>query len=353
MARNIIVGIPARDEADRIEASLLALNEQTRRPDAVFLMLNNCSDGTEAIARRMNADLLFPLVVISRDLPSGQANAGHARRLAVAAAAERAGADGVLLTTDADGVVPPDWISRNLAALRSGADIVCGRAIIDPSEATAIPAHLHADDANECRLIALLDQFAWALDPEPHDPPPRHVEASGASLAVSVSAFRRVGGIPAIASGEDRAFVRALWMIDARVRHDPDIEVVVSGRIVGRAAGGMAEAIRRRMVQQDEFTDEYVEPVPDAFRRYGLRRRARHAWSGSADTKLADDLGLSHAALMLVLANLCFGAAWAALEALSPILQRRRVRFVDLPAEIAAANALLDRLALPDVLAAD
>ena len=65
-------------------------------------------------------------------------------------------------------------------------------------------------------LIALLDDLAGMLNPETHNPPPRHTEASGASLAVSVEAFRRVGGIPAIPSGEDRAFVRALWMIDAR-----------------------------------------------------------------------------------------------------------------------------------------
>jgi len=258
-----------------------------------------------------------------------------------------------LLTTDADAVVPADWVAANLAALRRGADVVCGRAIIDPVEATLIPAHLHADDARECRLIALLDEFAWVLDPEAYDPPPRHTEASGASLAVSVEAFRRVGGIPAIAAGEDREFVRALWMMDARVRHDPAIKVVVSGRIEGRAPGGMADAIRRRMVQQDEFTDELVEPAMDAFLRYSLRQRARRVWSGLTDPELAADLGLSHAVLAEALGNRFFGSAWAALEAVSGSLQRRRVRFADLPREIVAAQVLLNRLAPPETLAAD
>jgi len=368
----IFVAIPARDEAERIGPCLTALNEQIQPPDAVVLMLNNCSDRTERIARAMAPGLRFELDVIHRTLPPAEANAGHARRLVMALAAERAGPDGVLLTTDADAVVPPDWIARNSAALRRGVDVVCGRAVIDPAEAAVIPAHLHADDARECRLIAMLNDIAWALDPEPHDPPARHTEASGASLAVRAEAFHRAGGIPAIAAGEDREFVRALWMMDARVRHDPNIRVTVSGRVVGRAEGGMAEAIRRRMIQQDEFTDDQVEPAPDAFGRYGLRNRARRAWlrdrgrrgwprhpapegqpAWDGDTELGLDLAVSDATLATAMSRRFFGAAWAELEAVSPVLKRRRVRFVDLPAEIAAAEALLDRLTLPEILAAD
>ena len=51
-------------------------------------------------------------------------------------------------------------------------------------------------------VVALLDDLAWTLDPEPHDPLPRHTDASGASLGVPVGVFRRVGGVPAVASGE-------------------------------------------------------------------------------------------------------------------------------------------------------
>ena len=349
----IVVSISVRDEAERIGACLTALDTQARRPDAVVLMLNNCTDETETIVHAMAPHLRFPIDVVSRELPPAIASAGHARRMAMELAARQADYDGVLLTTDADATVPRDWISLNLRALRAGADIVCGCAVIDPVEAAAIPAHLHADDALECQLIDQLDHLAWLLDPEPHDTLPRHTEASGASLAVRNDAFRRVGGIPAIRSGEDRAFVRALWMIDARVRHDPAIRVNVSGRIIGRAEGGMADAIRRRMQQQDEFTDDRAEPATDAFRRYGLRYRARRAWIGSTDAALANDLELPPEQVYRCLSGRFFGAAWAALEACSPILQRRRVRFVDLPQEIAAAEALLHEAAIPETLAAD
>jgi len=348
-----IVAIPVRNEADRIGPCLSALNTQIHRPDGVVLLLNNCIDSTEAIACELAPDLGFQLEVVRRNLPPAEANAGYARRLAMQLAAELAGNDGILLTTDADSISPPDWVARNIRALENRADVVCGRAVIDPVEALIIPAHLHEDDARECRLIALLDSLAWILDPEWHDAPPRHTEASGASLAVTVDAYRRAGGIPAIAAGEDRAFVRALWMMDARIRHDPTIQVVVSGRMVGRADGGMADAIRRRMIQQDEFADEQVEPVEDALRRYGFRSRARRAWNGAPDAALADDLGLSGTYLSACLARRFFGSTWAALEAKSPVLQRRRVRFIDLPAEISAAEVLLHEVALPETLAAD
>jgi hypothetical protein len=162
-----------------------------------------------------------------------------------------------------------------------------------------------------------------------------------------------VGGIPDIRAGEDRAFVQNLWMMDVRVRHDPAIKVMVSGRIVGRAEGGMADTIRRRIVQQDEYSDDQVEPALDAFRRYNLRYRARRAWSGMLDSRLAYDLALPREKLKECLDLGFFGATWAALEASSLILQRRRVRFVDLPAEIEMAEALLHQMAIPETLAAD
>jgi hypothetical protein len=352
--RPAVVAIPAKDEAERIAACLTALSDQQECPDAVVLLLNNCTDATEDIARELAPRLRFRLDIVSRALPRPLANAGCARRLAMQLAAARAGRSGVLLATDADTVVPRDWIARNLAALGRGAEVVCGRVAVDPREAAMIPAHLHADDALECRLIALLDDIAWMLDPEPHDPPPRHTEASGASLGVTVRAYHRVGGIPAIPCGEDRAFVASLWRMDARVRHDPGIEVVVSGRIEGRAEGGMADAIRRRMVQQDEYADDQAEPAADAVRRYSLRSRVRQAWlSRRADIGLAAALEVASGLVAGAVSGPFFGAAWAELERLSPVLRRRRVRFRELSREIARAEDALRQLAPSDAMAAD
>jgi hypothetical protein len=107
------------------------------------------------------------------------------------------------------------------------------------------------------------------------------------------------------------------------------------------------------MLQQDEFTDDLVEPAMDAFQRYGLRQRARRARGGLADPDLAGDLGLPPAMLAAALRNRFFGGCWATLEAASRVLQRRRVRFADVAREIVAAQVLLQGLAPPETLAAD
>jgi GT2 family glycosyltransferase len=339
-----VVAVPARDEAERIVACLLALARQTRRPDSVLVLANDCTDGTAAIASRMASALPYRLHVESICFPAHQAHAGGARRLAMAFSEPLVRQEGVLLTTDADAEAAPDWIERNCEAIADGADLVCGRVVLDPLEATLIPAHLHADDALECRLIELLDRIANRLDPDLADPLPRHTEAAGASLAVTRSAFHRVGGIPAVALGEDRAFVRALANVDARIRHDPSVLVSVSGRTVGRAQGGMADTIRRRIQQQDEFTDDQAEPAVDAYRRHDFRHRARQAWlSRSLPPDLAVDLGISPRVAAAMLSERYFGMAWTRIEAASPLLVRRRVRFSELQSQIDHALHLLEQ----------
>jgi hypothetical protein len=348
-----VVAIPAKDEADRISACLLALARQTWPPDGVLLLLNNCSDLTEAIARNLSATLPFALHIASHVFVPGEAHAGSARRMAMELAADLAGSgdladpNAVLLTTDADTIVADDWIEQNLRVLSGGADVACGRVEVDPTEEMLIPPSLRADDALECELTGLLDRIACVLDPDPADPWPRHTEASGASIAVTMAAFRRTNGIPAIATGEDRAFVKVLARMDARIRHDPAIRVTVSGRMHGRAEGGMADTIRRRIRQQDEFADnDALEPAGDAYRRADFRRRAKLAWcmlraGRSALPDLAIDLGMPGELLQHLLKNRFFGAAWAEIETGCPFLRRRRVRFADLPRQISYALQLL------------
>jgi hypothetical protein len=342
-----VVAIPAKNEAERIGACLLALADLTVKPAAVVVLANNCTDRTVQVARTLSAGMPYQLLVDVHAFPPCSANAGSARRMAAQHAADLAGGDGVVLTTDADAVVSENWIERNLLALSAGADLVCGRVNLDTTEAALIPSHLHADDALECELTELLDRIADRLDPDPADPWPRHTEEAGASLAVTVAAIDRVGGIPALAFGEDRALVQALASIDACIRHDPTVTVTVSGRTLGRASGGMADTIRRRIHQQDEFTDCNLEPTSDAYRRIDFRRRVRTAWQRPSEqrtlsTELAADLEIPAPTLRLMLRHRYFGGAWAEIQAASPSLARRRVKFTDLPGQIAYARQLLE-----------
>jgi hypothetical protein len=344
----VLVAIPVRDEAEEIGPCLLALAAQ-RAPhiDAVVLCLNNCHDGTADVVRAMGDHLPFPVHSIEVVLPNASACAGRARRIAMEHAADLAGRDGVLLTTDADARLAPDWIATNLAALAAGADAVAGRAVIEPEGAKRIPAHLHAIDARECAYAALLDEMRALLEPDPADPWPRHDEESGASIAVTLAAYRRAGGIPAVPLGEDRAFFNALRRIDARIRHAPEIAVIVSARLEGRAQGGMADTMRRRIERPDPFLDARLEPAADALRRACRRRRLRETWSmpGRGVVQEAARLGLAPARLAELVTSEHFGSAWAAVEAASPVLRHRaRVALAALPAQTARALRIRDGL---------
>ncbi len=339
-ARRVVVAIPARDEAEKVGGCLVALGRQTRPPEAVVLLLNNCTDMTEQVAQSI--EVPFPVEICSRWLSPCEANAGTARRLAMNRASLVAGRRGIVMTTDADAIVPPDWVALNVQALISGVDVVCGQAEIDPQDAALIPAHLHAYDALEREYSDLLDAIVDRLCPDSADPRPRHTEASGASLAMTAEVYRQAGGVPHVPNGEDRALINALRQIDARIRHDPTVRVTVSGRFVGRAEGGMADTIRRRLIHQDVYTDDLLEPPGDAFRRAVFQRRLRMAWrDGCADADLAVDLHLTPGVLDEHLRGRFFGQIWEKIEHLSPTLLRRRVRFVDLHQHIKHARELL------------
>ena len=322
----------------------MALNTQRdQNPSRVVLLVNNSTDGTAAVARRMQPALGYPLDVVEHQFPPELRNAGQARRMALEYAARWTPPEGVLLCTDADGQVAPDWLAANLTQIRNGADAVAGRAVIDPVDAAAIPAILHEDDARECAYAALLDEIDCLLDPDPADPWPRHNENSGASICVTAQAYYRCGGIPPLPVGEDRAFFDALRRIDARLRHAPDVWVTVSGRIHGRAAGGMADTIRRRLAAPDLFLDDALEPAIARVRRARLRRQVRRLFNahGRVKPQPFDDLGCAPAVLASALQQDTFGAAWEMVEAHAAGLSRAPVPVSALPHETAQAERIL------------
>ena len=347
MPKLSVVAIPVRDEAERIGRCLAALSRQSVPADHIVLLLNNCTDRTAEVVRQLPT-AHHQLHIIECNLDESFAGAGFARALAMKHATSLVcNEEAVILTTDADAEVAENWIEANLRAIEQGADAACGMAVIDPLEALLIPRHLHEDDAREVAYGRLLDEIASLVLPDPADPWPRHTEDSGASIAIRASMLRRVGGMPCLHSGEDRAVIARLRLIDARVRHDPKISVVVSGRIQGRAQGGMADTIRRRIVKQDEFADDRVEPAWAAFYRIRMKRRFSLLWHEPTDVRvyrLARLLALAPNVLMEAVSTPYFGLAWSRIERASSILSQRRVRFADLPREMATARGIYSRL---------
>jgi hypothetical protein len=346
----VAVAIPARNEAAHIGACLAALAQQTNAQiDHIVLCVNNTTDDTVRLARATRLPAPTTLHVIESDLPHRCAHAGQARRLAMEKAYRLVGDSGVLLTTDADGLVDADWTQANLAALHAGADAVCGWVDLDPESWHRIPMKLHEDDARECAYDALCDEIHARFDPDPADPMPRHTQHSGASIAVTGRMYRQCGGLPAKNHSEDRAFIAALRLADARIRHAPECHVTVSGRTEGRAPGGMADTIRRRLSAPDPYLDDRLEPADLCAKRARLRRTLRLCRANPDRLpSFASETGLSAEVLGHLLRLNSFGHAWAFVERESPALKRQKVPVAGLPAQMRRAQDICDALRLQD-----
>lgn len=343
-----VIAIPVRNEAERITACLLAIDAQTGIvPGSIglVLFLNNCTDGTVEIVEALRPRLSLPVRVMVETYQG--AHAGWARRRAMDAAADWIGPEGstgTLLSTDADARVAPDWVARNLAALAAGADAVAGRIRLDADDYAGLPEALRARGRLEDAYGALLTEAEAHIDPDPHDPWPCHRTTIGATLAVRLSAYREVGGMPEIPLGEDGAFVAALLAHGLHVRHAADVVVVVSGRLVGRAPGGVADTIRSRCDEPDALCDARLEPVPRALLRYAWRRRLRrlHA-QGRLGRRLgwARLLAIPPAEALRIAAIPLSGLAIAQAERASPRLAYRPLGPKDLPGQIRVASVVL------------
>jgi len=151
---SIVVAIPVKDEAERIGSCLRALSQQSGILQyQIVLLLNNCTDDSGAVVRALAPNLPIPVHQFEVTLPPEHANAGYARRLAMQAAEDFVAPEGVLLTTDADACVYPNWIATNLLALRQGADAVAGCIEIDPAERDSLACNVLA--LGHSRLLAI------------------------------------------------------------------------------------------------------------------------------------------------------------------------------------------------------
>ena len=345
------MAVPARDEAERIGVCLHALLDQreldgARSPtDAIRIVVlaNNCRDETAEIARRSGG----LIEVVEADLPPCSANAGAARRAAMDAAASRLpGTAGLICTTDADSRPRPDWIARLWKAMEGGAEAVAGAVDFEPRETAALTFSPGRRD--EARYAALQAEIVARADPEAHNPWPNHIWAWGANLAVTASAYRRVGGLPPTPLAEDRAFVEQLRRHDVPVRHCLDARVWTSARRLGRADGGLASLVDDHAGADCAPCDAALEPAQAAWRRAAWRRRFRNVVAAAASpSSLMSRLGLTAGVLEAALAQQTFGAAWSVVEDASLRLQPRRLGLQELPVEIARAERLLSRVNPP------
>jgi glycosyltransferase involved in cell wall biosynthesis len=129
----VVVAIPVSDEEERLPACLRALAQQCDRlgrpipPTQVRVVVfaNNCTDQSASVARSLAKCWSLDIRVVEARLPPEAAHAGAARRAAMdlgeAWLVEGGDGNGMILTTDADSQVAPNWITANLAAFEADA----------------------------------------------------------------------------------------------------------------------------------------------------------------------------------------------------------------------------------------
>lgn len=341
--------IPAMNEARRLPACLDAAGASIHRAGAltvgIVLVVNNSSDATAARALSWGAAQGgAPFVLIDCAFAPAEGGVGAARRLGMDAACDHLAAHGALLTTDADTLVRGDWVLRNIEELRA-AELICGTVLRRADEARGLPAAIGSHGSIEADYATAAIELVARLDPQLHDPVPAHHKAAGASMAVSRRVYEAVGGMPALAMGEDRALAERVDAHDFRVRYSSAAIVETSCRMTGRTGGGLAGLLRARATEPDPLTDQWMEGADSLAFRHELRGRLRAIWphEGALHAALSDALGpLLSDRIMAGPPGAHFGAFFAAVEQWTPGLARKRLRLSDCRRELPKLRMLLE-----------
>jgi hypothetical protein len=232
--RALVVGIPARDEADHIVGAIEALRVAAdalseRLLVRIVVACDSCADATGRNARTIAATD-DRIVVIEGEWRA----AGAARRAAIDVGLQQLAQLDIpvdacwIAATDADTVVPPEWLTLQVAYAADGVDAVAG--IIGLR-----------DDGDLTDRLAFVFERTYPVEESGHS----HVH--GANLGVRAAAYRAVGGFPELAVAEDHALWNALRTAGFRCLASLALHVSTSARLQGRAPGGFADTLRDRL----------------------------------------------------------------------------------------------------------
>ncbi|MEN5069492.1 glycosyltransferase [Stenotrophomonas sp. TWI1183] len=231
----IAVTLPAHNEEQLIAACLQSLQVAALHPAlrgepvVIVVALDCCTDATGWICQRMGVEVVT--------VEAGCV--GVAR----AAASERALALGArwIGCTDADSVVPPDWLARQL---HCGASAFCG--------VVAVGDWLDYPQAVREQFL----QGEHAVDGHPH--------VHGANMGFSAAAYRQSGGFAPLATGEDVALIQTMQGAGMRVARLARPRVMTSARRQARAPHGFSDFLRRLEQRVALATDEVMGDVAPA-----------------------------------------------------------------------------------------
>lgn len=287
--------LPARNEEELLPSTLQALAEQNDLAGRalaydcyeIILLINNTTDRSRQVANSFQR--LYPrlrLHVIERVFDKSHAHIGHVRRVLMDAACRRLESAGgrLIISTDSDTRVAPNWIAQNIAEISRGADAVGGRIVVLPSEQDMLEAgaqRIYRYDHLYRRLVCWMEQ---CCDPLPYDPWPRHYQHFGASLAITPRAYRTAGRLPPRRLLEDLAFYDALIRHDIRIRHSNTVRVFTSGRMTGRTHFGLSRQLANWQTSDNHLARMYVESSEFLHHLFTVRGLLRQQWLDSRST---------------------------------------------------------------------
>ena len=211
------VVVPAHNEADLLPACLaaarLAAGALAPVPVHLVVVADACHDQTAVLARAAGATVLE---IGARRV--GAARAAGMREVLRHTAHLDPG-EVWLASTDADTVVPPCWLARQLRYAAAGWDAVVGTVTVaDWTE--------HPPDVPPRFLASYLADATG------------HPHVHGANLGFTAAAYQAVGGFPALRTGEDRALVLSLQASGFGVLRSAAVSVITSARVRYRAPAG-------------------------------------------------------------------------------------------------------------------
>jgi glycosyltransferase involved in cell wall biosynthesis len=223
---HVAVLIPARNEELLIQRCLNSVLAACSRLPAsistdVVVACDSSTDLTLKIAERVLAD--WGIVVATE-----VAIVGCARRLAARVALQRyAGplSRCWLANTDADCCVPSTWLIDQIAIADQGIDALAGVISVDSFEE-------HSADSD----IRFRNSYLIHSDGS-------HPHVHGANMGVRADAYLRSGGWRGLETAEDHDLWNRLVGTASRQHSTARVSVITSGRRVGRAPRGFAEAL--------------------------------------------------------------------------------------------------------------
>ena len=194
----------------------------------------------------------------------------------------------MLLSTDADTLASSTWVAATLREIERGAEAVGGR-ILTQTPAAVEPCPVRRIQLRDAAYRVLLRQLEDKLDPCTADRWPCHHQQNGASLALTVRAYRQVGGLPVVPFLEDEQLWQLLLHHDLPVRHSPHVQVYTSARRSGRVEVGLSWQLR----EWDNLNEQQREPqvpCPHELVRVWTARRRLRAWWQAGQLRMSADL---------------------------------------------------------------